>query len=113
MSEIISFRLSNDNPREAHALELLNSKHNQGYSIRFIITEALLMLENQGMGSEYQFLMIELRNILREVNNLQTEIENERCSPIKHPSKVSGAFDLSDNLITGIKSVVKPGLKIE
>ena len=44
MSEVISFRLSKENPREALAYEILKGWHEKGHSIRHTITEALLKL---------------------------------------------------------------------
>jgi hypothetical protein len=42
MSKVISFRLDDTNPREAGALDILNQWSEAGYSIRFVITKALL-----------------------------------------------------------------------
>ena len=44
MSEVISLRLSKENPREALAYEILKGWHEKGHSIRHTITEALLKL---------------------------------------------------------------------
>jgi len=51
MSEVISFRLDNANPREAQALEVLNAWIEKGFSTRFILTTALLELEHHAHGS--------------------------------------------------------------
>ena len=45
MSEVISFRLNKDNPREARALMVLKGWQEQGHNIRYIITEALVNLD--------------------------------------------------------------------
>ena len=52
MSEVISFRLDNANPREAQALEVLNAWIEKGFSTRFILTTALLELEHHGSDLE-------------------------------------------------------------
>jgi hypothetical protein len=45
MSEVISFRLDRNNPREAQALGVLKKGQEAGYSLRHVLTEALLALE--------------------------------------------------------------------
>jgi hypothetical protein len=48
MSEVISFRLNKSNLREAQALEILKAWCSRGYSLRYVITEALLKLNYPG-----------------------------------------------------------------
>ena len=43
MSKVFSFRLNDDNPREAQAREEIKAWVKEGYSLRYIITEALLI----------------------------------------------------------------------
>jgi hypothetical protein len=42
MSQVISFRLDQNNPREAWALSVLSGMQEQGYQVRHILTEALV-----------------------------------------------------------------------
>lgn len=42
MSKVYSFRLDADNPREAQAMEVIDTWVSQGYSLRYILTEALI-----------------------------------------------------------------------
>jgi hypothetical protein len=49
MSKVISFRLDEANLREAHALQVLNSWLELGYSLRYIVTHALLELDQPGV----------------------------------------------------------------
>lgn len=42
MSEVISFRLNPENPREAQALEILRTKQSEGFSSRRVLTDALI-----------------------------------------------------------------------
>jgi len=42
MSKVFSFRLSGDNPREIKAREIIETRISQGYSLRQILTEALI-----------------------------------------------------------------------
>ena len=42
MSKVFSFRLSGDNPREIKAREMIETRISQGYSLRQILTDALI-----------------------------------------------------------------------
>ena len=42
MSKVYSFRLDADNPREAQAMEVIDTWVSQGYSLRYILTETLI-----------------------------------------------------------------------
>ena len=44
MSDVIRFRLDKDNLREEKARRVLKAWYEQGYSLRYIMTEASLML---------------------------------------------------------------------
>ncbi len=54
MSKVISFRLDKANPREAQALNILDTWIGQGYSLRFIFTKALLDIDQPGSGIRYE-----------------------------------------------------------
>ena len=43
MSKVYSFRLDDDNPREAQARGVIKAWMGEGYSLRHIITDALLI----------------------------------------------------------------------
>lgn len=43
MSKVYSFKLNDDNPREAQAREIIEAWVEERYSLRHIITEALLI----------------------------------------------------------------------
>ena len=40
MSQVFSFRLDEDNPREAQALQVIKTWASKGYSLRYILVEA-------------------------------------------------------------------------
>ena len=42
MSKVFSFRLDIDNPRESQAMKVIDTWISQGYSLRHIITDALI-----------------------------------------------------------------------
>jgi hypothetical protein len=52
MSKVYSFRLSEDNPREIKATEVMKAWISQGYPLRYILTEALIGLGNKGDSIE-------------------------------------------------------------
>ncbi len=47
MSKVYSFRLDENNPRETQAREVIDAWTLKGYSLRHIITEALIFYHNQ------------------------------------------------------------------
>jgi hypothetical protein len=47
MSKVYSFRLSENNPREIQAREVMEALISQGYPLRYILTEALIWYGNQ------------------------------------------------------------------
>lgn len=52
MSKVFSFRLREDNPREVQAKEVVEAWISQGYSLRYILTEALIQYGNKGEYNE-------------------------------------------------------------
>jgi hypothetical protein len=52
MSKVFSFRLSEDNPREIQAMEVMEVWISQGYPLRYILTEALIRLGNNSDSPE-------------------------------------------------------------
>ena len=46
MSDVISFWLDKDNPREEKARQALKAWYEEGYSLRHIMTEALLRFDD-------------------------------------------------------------------
>ena len=54
MSEVISFRLNPENPREAQALEILRAKKSEGFSSRQVLTDALIgMVVEKGKSASF------------------------------------------------------------
>jgi hypothetical protein len=48
MSKVYSFRLDSENPREALAMDVINTWVSQGYSLRQILTDALINYQDKG-----------------------------------------------------------------
>jgi hypothetical protein len=47
MSKVYSFRLDENNPREAQAKGVIHAWVEEGYSLRHVVVEALLSFENK------------------------------------------------------------------
>lgn len=103
MSEIFSFRLSENNPREEQAKKVIDIWSKKGYSIRYIITEALIVLDkNQNTKNGVSDTAENLTKLIKMMEGI---FENKLQT--KTPS-----FDLNPNFMTSIKSGCKPGLQI-
>jgi len=74
MSKVFSFRLSEDNPREAQAMEVIDTWISQGYSLRYILTEALVKSGNIQDNSQ------RLSEYIDRLSELVQEIDNGRGS---------------------------------
>lgn len=72
MSKVYSFRLSANNPREAHAREMIPSWMEAGYSLRQIIVDALINYNHSNSNSRelnpvmerLQFLLLSLEEAI-------------------------------------------------
>lgn len=100
MSKVYSFRLNTDNPREAKAEEVINAKSKEGYSLRYIVTEALLGLDN----SEYKTSALELSGTLDQLIEMLQQNENPFGTIVTIPN-------LSEGFKASIKRGAKAGLK--
>ena len=70
MSKVYSFRLDADNPREAQAIEVISTWVSQGYSLRYILTEALIKNGNVQENSSILAESIDrLSELVREFDN--------------------------------------------
>ena len=110
MSEVISFRLNPDNPREARALEILKTKQSEGFSSRRVLTDALV-----GMGTKTD------QDILLSIEDFNSALEhfvdllkgvnvgNRSDDQSTHP-KVAV---LTENFLNCVKVAAKPGLKLD
>ena len=80
MSEVISFRLDAKNPREADALQILARCQEQGYSVRHVLTEALLKFDQAGIE---QVLQLQMDEILTRLNQVRDQLELVQASGIQ------------------------------
>lgn len=113
MSDVISFRLNKDNTREAQALEILEAWCSGGYSIRHVITEALLNLNAPGRGSVVNKATYDLNTTLDQVKKLLEQLENGEHLRGFIQSDESKPSTLADNFVASIRKVAKPGLTLD
>ena len=107
MSDVYGFRLSERNPREAQAREVIEAWVKQGYSLRYILTEALLRLgdhEDHTQSSQLGDISETIERLACLVNSLEGKLEIVQPD---HQAKT----DLSESFLSSIKSAAKPGLR--
>ncbi len=111
MSEVISFRLDPNNSREADALQILARCQEQGYSVRHVLTEALLKFDQAGME---QVLQLQMDEILSGLNGVRDRLDRIQASGVQrtHPSEEKQAV-LSNAFVLSVKSAAKPGITLE
>jgi hypothetical protein len=113
MSEVISFRLNKDNLREAQALEILEAWCSKGYSLRYVITEALLKLNDPGPESMEDNNIPDLNAVLNQVNKLLEQIGNGGYPVFPRQDENTLHSSLAESFVLSIKKAAKPGIKIE
>ena len=103
MSKVFSFRLREDNPREVQAQEVIEVWISQGYSLRHILTEALIRYDNDGDHGE------EVANLIEQLRSLLTQTSSERIAR-SIPSDNKSA--LPSHFIEAVKKSMKSGERI-
>ena len=98
MSKVYSFRLSNDNPREAQAREVIESCVAEGYSLRHVVVEALLSTKQEGREHD------NLNSIVGQLHDLILSLDNR-----EHTS----GSDLSSSFLNAMRQAVRDGIRVE
>ncbi|MGD2159365.1 MAG: hypothetical protein PVG14_05880 [Anaerolineales bacterium] len=111
MSKVISFRLDKDNPRESRALGVLLARREQGYSVRHVITNALLIWDEIDQDRFGMLEMDELKRTLSEVSLLLNRIEREGNIQTVREDDQPTNIELSEAFIASVKNAAKPGYK--
>jgi hypothetical protein len=112
MSEVISFRLNKDNLREAKALLILKEWRTKGYSLRQIITEALIKFDEAGKGLDINAIE-NLKEALSQANHLLSQIENSDPFTSSEIRDFVGNSALSKSFLASVKKSAKTGMHIE
>jgi hypothetical protein len=106
MSEVISFRLNKENPREAKAIEILHKRFREGQSVRTIITEALIGLDFYSDRVISENLVGQLQELIGQVNRL---IDKDGLMENKPSNNVPTETNLCQAFLSSVKKSVKPG----
>jgi len=101
MSEVISFRLDKNNPREAQARAVLRAWVDKGCSVRHVLTEALLAYQ----GSQKDTSISEMSVKLDQISNM---LQQNGAQSIFLEKDVG----LSDQFLVSIRTAAKQGVRI-
>ena len=99
MSEVISFRLDENNPREAQARAVLKAWADKGYSVRYVLTETLLAY--QGLHKD-----IDIHELYVKLDLISKMLQQNGAPSISLEKDVG----LSDQFLASIKTAAKPGV---
>lgn len=111
MSEIISFRLNRNNPREERALAVLTAKQEAGFGIRQVLVEALLMLAGEAdsglapVVNDLQAVLEEARSLVGEMRSGHAPVAENEAGGYAHKAQ------LSDGFLVSVKNAARPGMK--
>jgi len=100
MSKVYSFRLDEKNPREAQAREAIDAWTSKGYSLRHILSEALIQYNKKDKStSEADNLVGQLRELLKQSPSGQIK-DNREKSTLPRP------------FTEAVSQSVKPGIRV-
>ena len=78
MSKVYSFRLSEDNPREAQARRSIEAWMTEGYSLRYVIVAAILDYKRKNSTpDDYVYLLKQLQNMIDGTTRMETVTNSE------------------------------------
>ena len=101
MSKVYSFRLDENNPREAQAKEVIDAWVSQGYSLRNKLVDLLIHSQEKSVQD------IQFEKIFEHIENLVNGRKEEKG--MSHNLRES----LSDRFVGSLVNSVKDGLTIE
>lgn len=108
MSKVISFRLNPNNAREASVITVIRAWQSKGYSLRHIMSEALLKLDVNEMGIPDE----RLSDLYRKLDEISVQIQkigdSSHATGLNRESSSSG---LSHHFVDTIKVALKPGIQ--
>ncbi len=111
MSEVISFRLDPNNPREAEAMRVLTHCQEQGYSVRHILTEALLNFERMEADSNAKGQLEQILMLMHQITDQLHHLQESGSKLSELPRGPQAA--LSEAFVLSVKSAAKPGITLE
>jgi hypothetical protein len=111
MSEVISFRLDRNNPREAQALGVLKKGQEAGYSLRHVLTEALLALEASAEEEQaVAQVLLEVADRLEQIQSALEQFRHMKLTPAQPQNNMSEQAVLAESFVLAVKNAAKPGM---
>lgn len=104
MSKVYSFRLSDDNPREAQARKVIEVWVEEGYSLRHIITEVLLVSSDNRNGDD------RICTLFEQITRMISELEDTASLGVNGEREIP---NLSSSFMVAVKNSAKNGLRSE
>lgn len=117
MSRVVSFRLDEDIVEEGQALEILEAWQTKGYSIRQIMTWALMALEGaEPLNTEDNATgttIAELKSVLGQAQEFLEVLRDMKAVPdeVKVPSQPKPI--LSEAFMSSVRKAARPGLQLD
>lgn len=114
MSEVFSFRLSADDPNEAAALDILAELFEQGFELRLIVTDALIIARDRlplrpRPPDELRDIAAELRAALADVHALAERLQRNGAALAPPGQASEQGQPVSEALIAGLRRATRPG----
>ncbi len=108
---MFSFRLDPNNPREIRALDVIRSRQKDGFSVRDVIAEALLIMGDESMAS-YGKQLDEVSERLNELINLICfRTKNVLVDRSEEGNQRDSTKALAGNFLGAVKMAARPGLR--
>ena len=89
MSDIISFRLDKENPGEEKARKVLKYWYEEGYSLRYIMLEALLRLDEPHVDQTEEATLGEVSEKLNRISQMLEQIGNGQSIEIRKTARLA------------------------
>jgi hypothetical protein len=105
MSQVFSFRLDEKNPREAQAIQVIEVWASKGYSLRYVLVDALIDYagNNKTQQEDFSLALGKILTLLQEIR-VETEPGNRPHSREKC---------LSEPFLSAIAKATRPGLRAD
>jgi hypothetical protein len=103
MSKVYSFRLDDNNPREAQAREVINAWVVKGYSLRQVVIQALLNASNGNDSTK------DLEQLVEKLGILLDRVDQSKIT-LKSEGKIDSNLPLA--FLESISKTLKPGEKL-
>jgi hypothetical protein len=104
MSQVFSFRLDKNNPREAQAMQVIETWASRGFALRYVLVEALLAY------AEKELKQVDFSTALDQIITLLQELQVE-------PNSGNGMNihdkRLSEPFLNAIAKATRPGFRAD